>query len=137
MVYGSESLQSLKEKEMNAMERLENSMIRVRALINFYKQHPTTTLDMMDGLTAVTIGDLNILLAGLADRDISISEMPELVPLRETIRDIKVAKEKLDKEEEFDVWIKGYDKGYESGRNGELKRIEFLLNNYIKEIRGS
>ena len=135
MVYGSESLQSLKEKEMNAMERLENSMIRVRALINFYKQHPTTTLDIIGGMTTVTIDDLKILLDGLADRDISISEMPELVGLGQIHRETIEAREVLEKETKFDAWRRGYDDGYKGGRDRELRNIKIRINKIIEEMK--
>ena len=78
--------------EMNAMERLRNSMVRVRALVNFYREHPETTLDMMDSMTAVTMEDLKTLLDALADRDISLKR-PEFKTPREIERDIKLAKE--------------------------------------------
>ena len=29
-------------------------------------------------------------------------------------------------------WVRGYDKGYKAGRDGELKRIEELINKYLK-----
>ena len=114
---------------MDAMTRLEHSITRVKSLVNLYKQHPTTTLDMIDSMTAVTIGDLKILLDGLADRDISISKMPELVGLGKLHRETIEAREVLEKERW--EWIKGYDKGYTAGRDGELKRIETLINNYL------
>ena len=120
---------------MNAMERLKDSMTRVSALVNFYLEHPTTTLDMMDSMTAVTIGDLKVLLDALADRDISLKR-PELKTQREMGRDIKLAKETNHKEfvisqfyedikrleksiAEQKAWIRGYKKGYVAGGNME------------------
>ncbi len=113
---------------MNAIERLKNSMVRVSALVNFYREHPETILDMTDSMTAVTIGDLKVLLDGLADRDISLKR-PELKTQKEIERDIKVAKAIVDERE---VWTRGYDKGYKAGRDGELKRIEVLINRYLQ-----
>ncbi len=122
----------------SAIVRLKESMTRVKDLVTLYKHHPTTTLDMMDNLTAVTIGDLEILLNGLEDRDISLSEMPELIPLKEIKRDTKLAveieKTRVEIETKREAWTKGYDKGYTAGRDGELKRIETLINNYVRGI---
>ena len=112
---------------MNAIERLKDSIRRVEILVDFYNQNPTTTLDMMDSMTAVTIGDLKTLLDGLADRDISI-KYPEPTEI-----EIEMAKQSILEQES---WIKGYDKGYEAGRNGERKRTrEIFERNLMSMIR--
>lgn len=109
---------------MNAFkeQRLKDSMIRAKNLVDFYKQNPITTLDMMDSVTAVTMEDLETLLDGLADRDISIkhSEPTEI--------EIEMAKQSILDQES---WLKGYDRGYKAGRDGELKKIENLINKYL------
>jgi len=126
-------------KKMNAIIRLKESMTRVKDLVTLFKQYPTTTLDMMDNLTAVTIGDLEILLEGLADRNISLSEMPEpdrhsSLGLGQIHKETIKARKEVKKENEFNAWRTGYDKGYTAGRDGELKRIETLINNYVRGI---
>ena len=107
----------MKGHTMNAMERLRNSMVRVSALVNFYREHPETTLDMMDSITAVTMEDLKTLLDALADRDISLKR-PEFVPQREIERDAKLAKVIISNQEDW--WSRGYDRGYKAGRDGEI-----------------
>ena len=114
---------------MNAMERLKDSMVRVSALVNFYREHPETTLDMMDSMTAVTMEDLKTLLDALADRDISLKR-PEFVPQREIERDIKLARIIVDQKDRA-TWIKGYDQGYKAGRNGEATRVRELVDKYL------
>ena len=96
---------------MDAIKRLKDSMVRVRDLVDFYVEHPTTTLDMMDSTTAVIIGDLERLLDGLADRD-------RFIPQYEIERDIRLAKVIVDEQEVW--WSKGYDKGYQAGRDREI-----------------
>ena len=64
---------------MSTLERLRNSMVRVRSLVDFNKQNPTVTLDMIDCMTRVTIQDLKTLLDGLEDRDIS-PKRPKFIP---------------------------------------------------------
>ena len=142
-----------KYKKMTAIERLKHTMFRVEKLVNFYLQSPTVTLDMMDSITDVTMRDLNTLLDGLKDRDISLSEMPELTGLgrihKETIKarsmssavteifkrpEFKTQKEIYKENIEGKAWTRGYNHGYTAGRNGELKRIETLINNYIRGI---
>jgi len=103
-------------------------MVRIEALVNFYKEHPTTTLDRMDSITSVTMEDLRTLLDGLSDRDISLKR-PEFKTQKEMERGVKLAKTILDERE---VWIKGYNKGYKEGRDGELKRIEEIINKYLR-----
>ena len=66
-----------------------------------------------------------------------------VIPLKEIERDAKLAKVIVDKREieedtkitrmKRDLWTRGYDKGYEAGRNGELKRIEELINRYLHD----
>ncbi len=104
---------------MNAMERLKSAMVRVKALVDFY--HPTVTIDMTDSITEVTIEDLKTLLDGLADRDISLKRSESSA----TETEIKMAKDSI---KERELWVKGYDKGYEAGRDGEAKRIREVLN---------
>ena len=119
---------------MNGIERLKDSMVRVRSLVDFYQESPTTTLDMMDSMTAVTIGDLETLLDGLADRDISLKR-PKFKTPREIERDAKLAKIIVDLTiDEREVWVRGYDKGYEAGRDGELKKIKERLNFLLSQI---
>ena len=84
---------------MNALERLKGSMVRVKALVDFYQEHPATTLDMMYSMTAVTIKDLETLLDGLADRDISLKR-PKFKTPREIERDAKLAKVIIEEETE-------------------------------------
>ena len=126
-------------KKMNAIIRLKNSINRVKDLVTLFKQYPTTTLDMMDSPTTVTIGDLEILLEGLADRNISISKMPELdrhssLGLGRIHKETIEARKEVKKENEFNAWRTGYDKGYTAGRDGELKRIESIINMYIRGV---
>ncbi len=105
-------------------------MVRVSALVNFYREHPETTLDVMDSITAVTMEDLKTLLDALADRDISLKR-PELKTQKEIERDIKIAKAIVNERE---VWTRGYDKGYKAGRDGELKKIKERLNFILGQI---
>ena len=60
-------------------------------------------------------------LDGLADRDISLKEVA-------TETEIEMAKESIIEQE---AWIKGYDKGYEKGRDGEVKRVREIINRYL------
>ncbi len=76
---------------------------------------------MTDSITEVTIEDLKTLLDGLADRDISLREPKS----NATETEIKMAKESIKEQE---LWVRGYDKGYEAGRDGEAKRIREVLN---------
>ena len=115
--------------EMNAMERLKDSMVRVRSLVDFYQEYPDATLDMMDSMTAVTIRDLETLLNGLADRDISLKR-PELKTQREMERDVKLARIIVDQKDRA-TWIKGYDQGYKAGRDGEATRVRELVDKYL------
>ena len=135
---------------MNAIERLKGSMVRVKALVDFYQHSPFVMLhgidaagrDVLDTTTNVTVEDLERLLDGLADRDISLKR-PKLKTPREIERDAKLAKIIVDEREieedtkitrmKRDLWTRGYDKGYEAGRNGELKRIEGLINRYLHD----
>ena len=103
---------------MNAIERLKDSMSRVETLISFYKEHLGITLDMIDSMTAVTIEDLKILLDGLADRDISLKR-PEFRTPKEIEGDAKLAKQLVESQE---AWLKGYDKRYQAGRDGDTIR---------------
>ena len=117
-------------------ERLESSIIKVRILVDFHKQFPNLRINEMDSMTTVTITDLKILLDGLEDRGISTAKMPELIPLKQVAMETEKAKVEIEKERE-DIerqreWIKGYNQGYAAGRDGELKRIETLINNYIR-----
>ena len=135
---------------MNAIERLKGSMVRVKALIDFYQHSPFVMLhgidaagrDVLDTTTNVTVEDLERLLDGLADRDISLKR-PKFKTPREIERDAKLAKIIVDEREieedtkitrmKRDLWTRGYDKGYEAGRNRELKRIEGLINRYLHD----
>lgn len=101
---------------MDDIERLKDSMVKVEALVDFYQEHPSLCIDMLDTLTKVTIGDLKILLNGLVDRDISLKR-PKLIPLKEIERDTKLAKQLVDEQE---AWTRGYDSGYKAGRDGEI-----------------
>ena len=102
---------------MDAAERLKGAMVRVKALVGFYQEHLTTIIfGTVDLPTEVIIEDLKVLLEGLADRDISIKR-PEFVSQREIERDIRLAKEIVDERES---WTKGYNKGYQAGRDGEI-----------------
>ncbi|KKK52241.1 hypothetical protein LCGC14_3106860, partial [marine sediment metagenome] len=76
---------------MNGIERLQDAMVRVEALVNYYQEQEGITLDMMDSMTAVTIRDLKTLLEGLMDRDISLIG-PKLKTGKEIEEDIKEAK---------------------------------------------
>ncbi|KKN01000.1 hypothetical protein LCGC14_1132230 [marine sediment metagenome] len=111
------------------MERLKDSMTRVSALVNFYKESPATTLDMMDSLTEVTMQDLETLLDALADRDISLKR-PEFKTPREIERDAKLARIIVDQKDRA-TWIKGYDQGYKAGRDGEATRVRELVDKYL------
>ena len=127
---------------MDALERLKGSMVRVKALIDFYQHSPFVILhgidaagrDVLHTTTNVTVEDLERLLDGLADRDISLKEpKPKKIYIctpKEIERDAKLAKVIVDKRE---TWVKGYNKGYEVGRNGELKRIKGLINRYLHD----
>ncbi len=123
-------------------------MVRVEALVDFYRQAPNIRLDAMDSFTDVTIQDLETLLDALKDRSMSsaVSEIfkrPKFKTPREIERDAKLAKIIVDEREieedtkitrmKRDLWTRGYDKGYEAGRNGELKRIEGLINRYLHD----
>jgi len=119
----------MKGHTMNAMKRLKDSMVRVEALVNFYLEHPATTLDMMDSFTTVTMEDLKTLLDGLADRDISLKR-PEFVPQREIERDAKLARIIVDQKDRA-TWVKGYDQGYKAGRDGEGTRVKELIEKYL------
>lgn len=88
------------------MERLKDSIVRVKALVDC----PSTII------CESTIEDLKILLDGLADRDISIKGM-NFKTLKEIERDVKLAKIIVD---EGETWTRGYDKGYQAGRDGEI-----------------
>ena len=108
----------MKGHTMNAMKRLKDSMVRVEALVNFYLEHPATTLDMMDSFTTVTVEDLKTLLDALADRDISLKR-PEFKTPREIERDVELAKE-INKEVER--------KRFEINQlNKDIRRLESLL----------
>ena len=113
---------------MNAIERLKGAMVRVKALVDFYRQQPTVTIDMMDSITEVTMEDLKILLDGLADRDISLKETKS----NATEAEIEMAKESIKEQE---AWIKGYNKGYEAERDGEAKRVRLLSEGIIQLIQ--
>lgn len=93
------------------MERLKDSMVRVKALVDFYQESPNIYVDMLDTLTKVTIGDLRTLLDGLEDRE---------------------AIQLVESQEEW--WSKGYDKGYEAGRDGEAKRVKKIIEKYVHEL---
>ncbi len=110
---------------MNAIERLKDSVVRVEALVSFYQGHLSTTLDTVELITPVTIKDLKILLEGLADRDISIKH------LKPTEVEIEMAKQSILDQES---WLKGYDRGYKAGRDGELKKIKERLNFLLGQI---
>ena len=113
---------------MDATEKLKGSIIRVKTLIAFYREHLGITLDMMDSTTVVTIEDLVTLLEALADRDISIKGM-EFKTQKEIEGDVSLAKETIGQQ---NSWVRGYDKGYKAGRDGELRRVEVLINKYLK-----
>jgi len=72
----------------------------------------------------------------ISNKDPDIPKMPDLVPLKDIERETKEAKAEIEKGREDlerqKEWIKGYDQGYTAGRNGELKRIETLINRYMK-----
>ena len=108
---------------MNGIERLKDSMFRVEALVNFYQEQGGITLDMMDSMTAVTIRDLETLLEGLADRDISLIG-PKLKTGKEIEEDIKEAKVIVGERE---IWAREYEKGYKAGRDSEIKRIKAVI----------
>ncbi len=114
---------------MNAIERLKDSMVRVEALVDFHRENPNITIDIwMDSMSAVTIGDLKVLLEGLRDRDISLKR-PKFVPQKEIERDITLAKEIVGLKQsiiEQKSWLAGYDKGYTAGRDGEMKAKKSL-----------
>ena len=121
---------------MNGIEKLKDSMVRVEALVSFYRGHLSTTLDMMDSQTPVTIRDLKTLLDALADRDISLIG-PKLKTGKEIEEDIKEAKviveevrHRVESGEEREAWLTGYDKGYKAGRDGEAERIKELVNKF-------
>ena len=103
---------------MNAIERLKGAMVRVSTLVYIYEEHVNTTLNKIHfASTEATIGDLGILLDGLADRDISLKR-PEL----KTQDDLSIDDRK--------IWVRGYDKGYKAGRDGEAERIKELVNKF-------
>ena len=120
---------------MDGIERLKDSMARVKALVGFYQHSPFVTLhgidaagrDVLDTTTNVTVEDLETLLNGLADRDISLRK-PELKTQREMGRDAKLAKAIVDERE---IWAREYEKGYKAGRDGEVKRIRELIERCI------
>ena len=108
---------------MNSMEKLKDSMFRVKALVDFYQQSPNTTLDSMDSFTNVTIQDLETLLEGLMDRDISLQKTKH--------------KPLYDRERQGE---KTYADGYRAGRNEEIRRCETfcsyvkgLINGYLRD----
>ena len=114
---------------MDAMERLKDSMVRVKALIDYNQEDPTTTIfGTVASSNEVTMEDLKILLDGLKDRDIS-TKRPDFVSQKEIERDITIAKETIGQQ---NYWVRGYNKGYKAGRDGELRRIEVLINKYLK-----
>jgi hypothetical protein len=116
---------------MDAFERLKASMVRVRDLIDFYQHSPFVILhgidaagrDVLDTATNVTVEDLERLLDGLADRDISLKR-PEFKTPREIERDAKLTKVIVD---EHETWLKGY----KAGRDGEMVRVRGLIKRYI------
>ena len=129
---------------MSALERLKGAMVRVEALVDFYKQSPTVTIDMMDSTTEVTMEDLETLLDGIKDR-YGASELTQTFKTQKEIEnDIRVAKEINEREEKIkeDIkqlgeearrlegliaeekgWLRGYNEGYEDGRGVEAGRI--------------
>ncbi len=115
---------------MDGIERLKGAIVRVEALVNFYQRHLSTTLDMMDSMTAVTIQDLKTLLEGLTERDISLAG-PKLKTGKEIEEDIKVAK--VLAHQRKTPWVEGYNKGYKAGRDGEVKRIRELIERCITD----
>ena len=109
---------------MNAMERLKNAMVQVRSIIDFHQQFPT---GMTYPFTDITIKNLEILLDGLADRDISLKS-PKFVSQKEMERDIGLAKILVGERE---TWVDGYDKGYKAGRDGEAMRVREIVNRLL------
>ncbi len=121
---------------MDGIERLKGAMVRVEALVSFYRGHLSTTLDTMELITPVTIRDLKTLLEGLMDRDISLAG-PKLKTGKEIEEDIKEAKviveevrHRVESGEEREAWLTGYNKGYKAGRDGEAERIKELVNKF-------
>ena len=106
---------------MDAMERLKDSMTRVKTLIDFKQEHSTVKIFGKEYLLIscatvtssmkVSIEDLNILVEALEDRDIS-TKRPDFIPQKEIERDIVLAKETIGQQ---NSWIRGYHKGYEAG----------------------
>ena len=102
---------------MDAIMQLKDSMVRVKALIDFNQENPTTTIfGTVASSTKVTMEDLQTLLDALADRDISIKGM-EFKTQKEIERDVSIAKETIGQQ---NSWVRGYDKGYKAGRDGEI-----------------
>ncbi|KKL23694.1 hypothetical protein LCGC14_2422790 [marine sediment metagenome] len=120
---------------MDGIERLKGAMVRVEALVDFYKESPTVTLDMMDSFTEVTMEDLETLLDGLADRDISLKR-PKCKTPREIEKDAKLVKQLqtlIPLFVEREIWAREYEKGYKAGRDGEVKRIRELIERCITD----
>jgi len=94
---------------MNSMEKLKDSMVRVKALVDFYQQSPNTTLDSMDSFTNVTIEDLETLLVS------------KLGPKFKT--PLEIAKDVVE--------AKGYNKGYSIGYKAGMRRVKELIDRFI------
>ena len=117
---------------MDAIERLKSAMLRVEALVDYYKEHPNTSIFSQfktpgDSITTITIEDLKILLTYVTD--CGDLRRPEFVPQKEIERDIKLAKEIVELKQsivEQESWLAGYDKGYTAGRDGEMKAKKSL-----------
>ena len=107
-----------------ATAKLKDSMVRVKALIDCYNQSPKGIFDTINN---VTIKDLETLLEGLMDRDISLVG-PKLKAGKEIEEDIKVAK--VLAHQRKTLWVEGYDKGYKAGRDGEAERVRELVNKF-------
>jgi polyphosphate kinase 2 (PPK2 family) len=119
--------------KMDAFERLKASMVRVGSLVDFYQHSPFVILhgidaagrDVLDTTTNVTVEDLERLLDGLADRDISLKHS------KPTEIEIEMAKQS---DSDRGIWVRGYDEGYKAGRDGELKKIKERLNFILGQI---
>ena len=110
-----------------ATAKLKDSMVRVKALIDYYNQSPKGIFDTINN---VTIKDLETLLEALRDRRIVYPPL-EFKTHEEVLKDFKLAKEKHKKEGEekalSDMFNSGYKAGYDKGRDSEIKRIKAVI----------
>ena len=110
-----------------ATAKLKDSMVRVKALIDYYNQSPKGIFDTINN---VTIKDLETLLEALRDRRIVYPPLEFKTP-SEITRDLMEAKEKEQHESNvsrgFDY---GYKAGYKAGRDREAERVRELVNKF-------